>query len=147
MKEIITANTILSFDFGVRRIGVAYGQRISATSEALPPITAENGIPNAQQLQTLINTWQPDAFVVGLPLNMDGTDSSMSLRAAKFSRRLAHHFKRPSYTHDERLTSYEAKQIALEQGADGNWGKHSVDGIAAQLILASWFNQHPMEKM
>lgn len=145
MTKEINANRILSFDFGLRRIGVAFGQRVSVTSQALKPIKAKDGIPNAEQLKAVIETWQPDAFVVGLPLNMDGSDSPMSLRAAKFARRLAHHFKRPSYTHDERLSSFEAKQIALHKGADGDWGKHSVDGLAAQLILESWFNQHPME--
>lgn len=147
MKQAALGNTFLSFDFGTQRIGVAYGQRISQTSQALEPIKAKDGIPNAQQLQKLIDTWQPDAFVVGLPLNMDGSESEMSLRAAKFSRRLAHNFNRPSYTHDERLSSHEAKQIALEQRVDADWGKHSVDGLAAQLILDSWFNQHPIESI
>lgn len=146
MTCTLKENTFLSFDFGTQRIGVAYGQRISHTSQALPPIKAKDGIPDTQQLQTLVEQWQPDAFVVGLPLNMDGSNSEMSLRAAKFSRRLAHNFKRPSYTHDERLSSHEAKQIAMEQGSDGNWGKHSVDGLAAQLILEGWFYQHPIEQ-
>lgn len=145
MNEKIDAKSLLAFDFGTRRIGVAYGQRISQTSQVLEPIKAKDGIPNQPQLQALIKTWQPDAFVVGLPLNMDGTESDMSLRAAKFARRLAHNFNRPSYTHDERLSSSEAKQIAREQGVNGDWGANSVDGLAAQLILDSWFNQHPIE--
>jgi len=135
--------TVMSFDFGTKRIGIATGQRLTGTTQALNPIKAQNGIPDWQQLEAIIQEWNPDAFVTGLPLNMDGTLSSISLRARKFARRLEGRFHRPSYTHDERLTSFEAKGIVMSHTQERNFGRYSVDGIAAQLILESWMETHP----
>ena len=70
----------------------------------------------------------------------------MSRRAAKFAKRLEGRFHRPAYTHDERLTSYEAKGIVIAEGGNRNFGENSVDGIAAQLILESWMIAHPREQ-
>ena len=106
--------SVMGFDFGTRRIGIAIGQRLTDSANALEPIKAKDGVPDWDALERIINEWQPDAFVTGLPLNMDGTPSEMSRRAAKFSRRLEGRFHRPSYTQDERLTSYEAKGMVIE---------------------------------
>lgn len=135
--------SLMAFDFGTRRIGVAVGQRISGSSQALDPLKAKDGVPDWTQIERLVNEWKPDAFVVGLPLNMDGSSSDMSLRAAKFARRLEGRLHRPSYTHDERLTSYEAKGIVMANSNERDFGRYSVDGLAAQLILESWMADHP----
>jgi len=137
--------TLMGFDFGTQRIGIATGQRLTAGTQALNPIKAKDGIPNWDNLQRVIDEWQPDAFVVGLPLNMDGTPSEMSRRAAKFARRLEGRYHRPAYTQDERLTSYEAKGMVIEQGGHRDFGANSVDGLAAQLILESWMGEHPRD--
>ncbi|MBE0482105.1 MAG: Holliday junction resolvase RuvX [Bacterioplanes sp.] len=136
-------NRLMAFDFGTQRMGVAVGQRLTNSAEPLQPLKMRDGIPNWDQLQALIEEWQPDGFVVGLPLNMDGSTSDMSLRANKFAKRLEGRFHRPSLTHDERLTSFEAKGIVIAQSGQRDFGKHSVDGLAAQLILESWMAQHP----
>ena len=78
----------MGFDFGTQRIGIAIGQRLTNSAEALDPIKAKDGIPNWDALQKIIDEWQPHAFVVGLPLNMDGSASDMSRRALKFAKRL-----------------------------------------------------------
>jgi putative Holliday junction resolvase len=132
----------MSFDFGTQRIGIAVGQRITGQATPLEPIKARDGIPNWEELEKIIEEWQPQAFVTGLPLNMDGTPSELSRRANKFSNRLEGRFHRPSFTHDERLTSYEAKGRIIEAGGNRNFGENSVDGIAAQLILESFLNQY-----
>ncbi|KZZ40509.1 MAG: Holliday junction resolvase RuvX [Saccharospirillaceae bacterium] len=137
--------TLMGFDFGTQRIGIATGQRVTETAGPLDPVKAKDGIPNWDNLQKIINEWQPDAFVVGLPLNMDGTPSDMSNRAAKFARRLEGRFHRPAYTQDERLTSFEAKGMVIDQGGDRDFGANSVDGLAAQLILQSWMTEHPRD--
>ena len=137
--------TLMGFDFGTQRIGIATGQRLTAGTQALNPIKAKDGIPNWDNLQRVIDEWQPDAFVVGLPLNMDGTPSEMSRRAAKFARRLEGRYHRPAYTQDERLTSYEAKGMVIEHGGNRDFGANSVDGLAAQLILESWMGEHPRD--
>ena len=136
----------MAFDFGTRRIGIAVGQRITGTGTPLEPIAARDGIPDWDQLGRIISEWNPDAFVTGLPLNMDGSDSDLSRRARKFSNRLEGRFHRPSFTHDERLTSYEAKGEVIAAGGNRNFGENSVDGIAARLILESWLNQYNAEQ-
>lgn len=132
---------ILAFDFGTRRIGVAVGQAVTQTATPLTPIAAKDGVPDWQKLEAVVAEWQPEAFVIGLPLNMDGSVSEMSHRARKFANRLQARFDRPSYLMDERLTSHEAKGIHLSQGGAADFKAHSVDGLAAQLILESWFRE------
>ncbi|MCW8884002.1 MAG: Holliday junction resolvase RuvX [Motiliproteus sp.] len=132
---------ILAFDFGTSRIGIAVGQSITGTATALAPINAKDGVPDWQKLAAVIDEWQPEAFVVGLPLNMDGSLCEMSYRARKFANRLHDRFQRTSYLMDERLTSHEAKGIHLSKGGQADFKTHSMDGLAAQLILESWFRE------
>ncbi|MDF1762004.1 MAG: Holliday junction resolvase RuvX [Oleibacter sp.] len=137
-------NSLMAFDFGTQRMGVAIGQRLMGTAQALSPIKAKDGIPNWDALDRVIKEWQPQGFVVGLPLNMDGSVSEMSRRASKFARRLEGRFHLPAYMQDERLTSYEAKAQVIEEQGFTNFGDHSVDGMAACLILQSWITEHPL---
>lgn len=136
----------MAFDFGTQRIGIAVGQRLTGQASPIEPIKARDGIPNWDQLERIITEWQPQAFVTGLPLNMDGSPSELSRRAKKFANRLEGRFHRPSFTHDERLTSYEAKGRVIEAGGNRNFGENSVDGIAAQLILESFLSQYNAEQ-
>lgn len=132
---------LLAFDFGTTRIGVAVGQAVTATASALSPVRARDGVPDWPALERLIAEWQPEALVVGLPLNMDGSLCDMSYRARKFANRLSARFDRPAYLVDERLTSHEAKGIHLGRGGGNDFKAESVDGLAAQLILESWFRE------
>ena len=132
---------ILAFDFGTSRIGVAVGQAVTCTASPLNPIAAKDGIPDWNLFAALISEWQPEALVVGLPLNMDGSLCDMSFRARKFANRLQERYQRPAYLVDERLTSHEAKGMHLAQGGKADFKAHSVDGLAAQLILESWFRE------
>ncbi|MAA72470.1 MAG: Holliday junction resolvase RuvX [Bermanella sp.] len=137
--------SIMAFDFGTKRSGVAMGQRITETANGIGCISARDGIPNWEQLDKLVEEWQPDAFVVGLPINMDGTPSEMSRRANKFSNRLNARYARPSFTIDERLSTFAAKEEAKAQGHKGHYKSDPVDALAAQFILESWFNQYPLD--
>ena len=130
----------MGFDFGTRNIGIAMGQAITRTANAITPIRAKDGIPNWDELGRIIEEWQPDAFIVGIPLNMDGTESEMSRRARKFGNRLTGRFNKPWHPTDERLTSFEAKEWAGRLGHKGHYGSDPVDAMAAQLILESWMN-------
>lgn len=132
---------ILAFDFGTTRIGTAVGQRVTGTATPLAPIRARDGAPQWPELDALIQEWQPEALVVGLPLNMDGTLSEMSHRARKFANRLQARYRLTAYLMDERLTSHEAKGMHLSRGGRADFKAHSVDGLAAQLILESWFRE------
>ena len=136
----------MAFDFGTQRIGIAVGQHITGKATPIEPIKARDGVPNWEALGKIIEQWQPQAFVTGLPLNMDGSPSDLSRRANKFANRLEGRFHKPSFTHDERLTSYEAKGIMIDRGGNRNFGENSVDGIAAQLILESFLTQYAIEQ-
>lgn len=130
---------VLGFDFGTTRIGVAIGQSITGTASPLAPIRAQDGKPDWQALDPLIAEWQPDALVVGLPLNMDGSISEMARRARKFANRLQDRYQCPCFLIDERLTTAEAKRLHLAAGGGTNFKSESVDGIAARLLLEDWF--------
>lgn len=134
---------LLGFDYGTRQIGVAVGQAITGQARELCVLKAQNGAPDWQRVDALIREWQPDALVVGLPLNMDGTPSEMSERAAKFARRLHGRFNLPVHTHDERLTTFEAKGHRLAQGQRGGYRERPVDALAAALLLEGWLEEHP----
>lgn len=131
--------TLFGFDFGTTRIGIAVGQEITATATPLNPIKARDGIPSWDIIAAFVKEWQPDGFVVGLPLNMDGSENEMCQRARKFANRLHGRYNKPSYMMDERLSSYEAKGQVIREGGNRNFKANSVDGLAAQMILESWF--------
>lgn len=140
------ALTYLCFDFGVKRFGVARGNTLLKTASELPPIKAKEGIPDWNIIEKLVAEWKPEGFVVGLPLNMDGSESDMSLRAKKFGKRLKGRFNKPVEMMDERLSSFEAKQTVKDRSNRYvDFGDHSVDGAAACLILESWFSERSGE--
>lgn len=130
---------ILAFDFGTRRIGVAVGNELIHSARELEPLPARDGIPDWAQVTRLVEEWRPDLFVVGLPINMDGSESEMSTRARKFGKRLYGRYGKPCELVDERGSTREAKAIAREQGHRGNYREEGIDGLAAVLILEGWF--------
>lgn len=125
----------MAFDFGTQKIGVAVGQTQTLTTTALPELRAKEGQPDWNAVAKLIEEWQPDAFVVGVPVNMDGSEFDMTQRARKFGQRLHGRFGKSWFAMDERLTSFDARQQAQGQR------KGLVDSIAASLILQSWFSE------
>ncbi|MFW1677303.1 Holliday junction resolvase RuvX [Pontibacter sp. JAM-7] len=130
---------LMGFDFGTSRIGVAIGQTLTGTASELPPVAAKEGKPDWVQLDRLLQEWQPQGLVIGVPLNMDGSISEMAYRARKFANRLHERYKLPSFLQDERLSTREAKSIHFARGGGTDFKRQSVDGIAACLILESWF--------
>lgn len=125
----------MAFDFGTRQIGVAIGQTLTQTATALAVFPANDGIPDWIQLQKLLAEWRPDHLLVGLPLNMDGSESEFCLRARKFARRLHGRFGISVGMVDERLTTFEAKQ---NRGPTASYRENPVDSEAARIILTSW---------
>ncbi|ONF42246.1 Holliday junction DNA helicase RuvA [Marinobacter lutaoensis] len=130
---------VMAFDFGLRRIGVAVGQELLGTGEPLALIPARDGIPDWARIQGLLDEWRPDRVLVGLPLNMDGSENDMCARARKFGKRLHGRFHCPVTMVDERLTSFEAKGEVIAGGGSRDFGRHGVDDRAAVLILETWF--------
>lgn len=133
------SQTILAFDFGTNSIGCAVGQSITGTAQGLPAFKAQDGIPNWDSIAKVIGDWQPDLLVVGLPLNMDGTEQPLTQRAKKFANRLQGRFNLPVELHDERLTTVDARAEIFSRGGYRALKKGKVDSISACLILESWF--------
>ena len=131
--------TALAFDFGTKSIGCAVGQSITGTAQALPAFKAQDGIPNWDAIEKCLKEWKPDVVVVGLPLNMDGTEQELTLRARKFANRLQGRFCVNVQLQDERLTTTEARSEIFDRGGFLALKKGKVDGISACLILESWF--------
>lgn len=131
--------TVLAFDFGTKSIGCAVGQSITGTAQALPAFKAQDGVPNWAQIEKCLDEWKPALLVVGLPLNMDGTEQTLTLRAKKFANRLHGRFGLPVELQDERLTTAEARAEIFSRGGYKALNKSKVDGISACLILESWF--------
>ena len=133
--------TFLGFDFGMKNIGVAVGQDLTHTANPLTVIKAREGIPNWGQIQALIDQWQPQQLIVGLPFNMDGTEQEMTQAARRFGNRLNGRFHLPVEWQDERLSSFETlDQLGIQSKMQSN-NREDVDRISAQLILQSWLNQ------
>ncbi len=141
MPERSGARCVMAFDFGTRRMGVAVGQELLGQARPLTMLPARDGIPDWDTIRRLLDEWCPDQVVVGLPLNMDGTENDMCARARKFGKRLHGRFHTPVDMMDERLTSFEAKGEVLAAGGQDDFGRHGVDDLAAVLILETWFRQ------
>lgn len=139
MHNLAEHQTILAFDYGLRQIGVATGQTLTGSAEGRCILKAQDGIPNWDQVSNLLDEWKPDLVLVGLPLNMDASESELSRLARKFARRLQGRFNANVLMVDERLTSQEAKTLF-----DDNQGRvdlTKIDHLAAALILQSWLDQ------
>lgn len=136
---------LIGFDFGMKRIGVAIGQSVTQTARPLDTIQAKEGEPNWDAISRLIKKWLPDALVVGIPLNMDGTDQPITLRAREFAQALQQHYGLPVHEIDERLTTKEAREQLFAQGGYQALQDGQVDRVAAQLILQNWFAENNVE--
>ena len=141
----IPARTILALDYGRRRIGLATASTIGGIASALRTLPARAGEPNWQQLDELIAEWQPDLLVIGLPLNVDGTESEMSAEARQFAETLQSRYKLPAEFIDERYTSAEAEDQLQHERRLGvkkkKLKKEDIDARAAQIIAASWLQR------
>lgn len=136
--------TFIAFDFGTKSIGVATGQSITQTATPQNALKAVNGVPKWHLIKELVATWKPDALVVGIPLNMDGSMSDMGEKAKQFAERCQQQTGLPVHECDERLTTHEAKQILLETLGPKALQKTTIDSFSAKLILESWMKNHIM---
>ena len=139
MPDLNTPQMIMAFDFGTQKMGMAVGQALieSATPLALFPM--KDGIPNWDELHKIIKQYQPNVFLVGLPLNMDDSESELSARARKFARRLRHQTNIETLMVDERLTTREAREELGFYQEQGRAKKLSADSFAAALLIQSWY--------
>lgn len=134
-------NRLLGFDFGTKRIGVAIGQTITKTAYPLITLIAKNGKPTWGALDELMKKWQPDACVVGIPLNMDGTEQLTTHLARTFAEELRTRYPLMVFEVDERLTTKSAREQLFTTGGYKALQKEKVDSKAAQLILESYLQE------
>ncbi|MBM3351349.1 MAG: Holliday junction resolvase RuvX [Betaproteobacteria bacterium] len=134
------SGTVIAFDFGERRIGVAVGEHLLRVASPLTTIDNESNEIRFQNISALVSEWQPQLLVVGLPLNVDGTSHSMTLLCKKFARRLNGRFNLPVALIDERYSSGQASAMLRESGIKGRAQKPILDQVAAQAILQSYFD-------
>ncbi len=119
---------VLAFDFGLRHIGVAVGQSITRTANPLKTLEARNGRPDWNEIEEMIHQWQPVSLLVGLPLNMDDSESEMSGRARQFGAALARRSEREVQMVDERLSSHASRETDSDRSHE----------LAAALIAETW---------
>ena len=123
---------IVAFDFGTKKIGVAVGQTETFTSSPLQIIYNDHEKTNWNEISILIKEWNPDLILVGKPLNMDGTESDIMKKVDKFLNKLEKISKVQCEYVDERLTTFEAKEMLGENKVD------DVDAHAAKILIDNW---------
>ncbi|MCB1851775.1 MAG: Holliday junction resolvase RuvX [Gammaproteobacteria bacterium] len=127
--------TLLGFDFGTAKIGIAVGQSITGTATPLVTLRGTQQRPDWAGISRLIAAWQPSALVVGLPCDIDGGETEIAVQAKRFARQLEGRYHLPVHMIDERLTSMEARQRLQRRPRQ----IETLDAIAAGLILETWF--------
>ena len=135
----------LGFDFGMKYIGVAIGQKVTRTASPLTTLTATDGIPAWAEVMEIITTWHPCQLIVGLPLNMDGSEQPITFCARRFANRLKARYDLPVAFVDERLTTWEAKQrlgrCALYVDNPTKKTLERLNAAAAVVLLEQWIDE------
>ncbi len=141
------ARTVLSFEYGLRRIGVAVGNTLTGTAEALATVAADDGLPDWRAVDRLVADWRPAAIVAGVPYNMAGRDARITTAALQFADALGQRYGISVHRVDERLTSREAEDDLRERRRSGAKSKRvrsgDVDREAARLLLLQWLRGPP----
>jgi putative Holliday junction resolvase len=132
--------TVLAFDFGTRRIGVAMGNTLTRVAHPLTTIDAPPTAARFTAIAALIDEWQPAQLVVGLPAHADGTPHAMTARAKTFARALETRFALPVALVDERFTTQAAVGALAAAGRGGRAERATPDAAAAQIILQQWLD-------
>ena len=127
---------IVAFDFGEKKIGVAVGQTSTYTSSPLQVIFNNHDKVNWNEISVLLEEWKPELILVGKPLNMDGTDSEIMKKVDIFYKKLKSLYNAKFEYVDERLTTFEARDILKENNIE------TVDANAAKILIDNWFNRN-----
>ena len=135
--------TIVAFDFGLRRIGVAVGQNITASANPIAVISNSDTGPDWQAISAILSEWRPARLIVGMPLHKDGSPSEMVKHINQFIGELKR-FSRPVETVDESYSSLEASELLKSERTlrlRGRINKEAIDSIAAMLIAERWLGR------
>lgn len=135
--------TIIAFDFGEKRIGIAVGEASLRQAHPLTTVRSEVNAERFSAIGALISEWKPSRLVVGLPLALDGSPHAMTARCTRFANQLRGRFGLPVDYAEERLSSIEAEERLRESGHSARSAKTHIDAMAAQIILQGYF-EHPL---
>jgi putative Holliday junction resolvase len=136
-----SAGTVLAFDFGEKRVGVAVGELALGLAHPLVTVNEEATKSRFDAITKLIEEWEPVQLIVGLPVHADGTDHKLTHLSKRFARRLEGRFGISTKLVDERYTSVTASMGLREAGVKGKKQKLVIDQVAAQQILQSYFDR------
>jgi putative Holliday junction resolvase len=125
-------------DYGTKKIGTAIGQSITQSASPLPIVKVKKSVPDWHNIDALIQKWQPDVLIVGIPLNMDDTEQPITEKARAFTESLQERYQLPTHGIDERLTTKEARQQIFDQGGYQKLQQTDIDGVAAALMIEDW---------
>lgn len=139
----ISAGTVLAFDFGEKRIGVATGELGLGIAHPVSTIEAESNQQRLAAVAALVAEWNPALLVVGLPLHPDGAEHELTRAARRFANRLRERFRLHTVLVDERYTSAAADMALAQAGTHSARRRRALDPVAAQQILQAWFDEHP----
>lgn len=136
---------IMAFDFGIKNIGVAVGQKLTYSTQPVKVLKSKLGFPNWKTIDDIYHEWHPTILIVGLPLQMNGTEQPITILAKKFAKQLKKRFKTTVEMQDERFSTIEARSNYLKytyfyfKKIKNN---DQINAIAAAIILKSWLNKH-----
>jgi putative pre-16S rRNA nuclease len=136
----LSTEVFLAFDFGEKYIGIAVGNTLTQQARSLGAIKSRNRNPDWDGITRLVNEWQPQTLVVGLPLNMDDSENLLTKRANKFGKQLQGRYNLAVHMVDERLTTRQALAQHSESGSSRSLAKQDLDGLSAALILQTFLN-------
>lgn len=139
MPNSDVSKVYIAFDYGLKHIGVAVGQTVTQTAKPLTSLKAQQGKPPWHMIQALYDEWLPHGFIVGEPLNMDGTPQAITHKARQFANALAKRFTQtPVHCVDERLSTIESREHLFAVGGYKALAKDRIDSYSAKLILETY---------
>ena len=137
--------TVIAFDFGLKRTGVAVGNTLTGSASPECTLQSQNDQPNWQEITMLFNEWNPSQLVVGMPVELDGSENPLTKRIQRFCNQLNGRYNLPVDQENEQFTSIEAarrlKQLR-QSGSRQKVTKEEVDKIAASIILENWMQKN-----
>lgn len=139
MHDKITS--VLGFDYGKKRIGIATGQTITHSATPCTTLNQIDGNPDWLAIETEIKQWKPQALIVGMPYHTDGSENKMTAAARHFCYELEKRFKLPVFEVNEVLSSQQAEEILKQDMKINKQNKHEIDRIAAAIIVQRWLDQ------
>jgi len=136
-----SSRIVFAFDFGLKHMGLAVGQEVTQTANTLYSLKAKNGKPDWNDLDKIVGDWEPKLFVLGNPLNMDGSKSKIKEHSDRFSNLIRERYKVPVELLDERLTTKEAISRMKLKEIISNKKDVNIHSLSAKIILESWFRE------